>query len=159
MKNISIPFKWRDDFIAQKTLISHVEMDFPFKKNSIYGLLLCKLITDSVRRFYRFSQKIWVHNSFEWNHNIEDGCKNCSTAYYYHVTTSFSVNPHSIVYLNVTELLARSRRHIWSLCDSNVIRTYNHLVRKRTFNHWAKLASFSYDGFWKTKRILVSQSS
>ena len=134
-------------------------MDFPFKKNSIYGHLLCKLTTDSVRRFYRFSQKIWVHNSFKWNHNIEDGCKDCSTAYYYHVTYEFQSESTLYSLPNVTELLARSRRHNWSLRDSNVIRTYNHLVRKRTFNHWAKLASFSYDGFWKTKRILVSQSS
>ena len=33
--------------------------------------------------------------------------------------------------LNVKELLARNRRDIW---------THNHLVRKRTFNHLAKLA-------------------
>ena len=29
---------------------------------------------------------------------------------------------------------------VWGLSDSNEIRTYNHLVRKRTFNHLAKLA-------------------
>ena len=56
--------------------------------------------------------------------------------------TSFRVNPHSIVCLNVKELLARSRRHIWSLSDSNGIRTHNHLVRKRTLNHLAKLAKW-----------------
>ena len=49
--------------------------------------------------------------------------------------TSFRVNPHSIVCLNVKELLARSRRYIWSLSDGNVIRTHNHLVCKRTLNH------------------------
>ena len=32
--------------------------------------------------------------------------------------TSFKVNLHSIVCLNLKELLARSRRHIWSLSDS-----------------------------------------
>ena len=52
---------------------------------------------------------------------------------------SFRVNPHSIVYLNVKEILARSRHQIWSLSDSKVIRTQNHLVRKRTLNHLAKL--------------------
>ena len=52
----------------------------------------------------------------------------------------FRVNLHSIVCLNVKELLARSTCHIWSLSDSNVIRTHNHLVRKRTLNHLAKLA-------------------
>ena len=57
--------------------------------------------------------------------------------------TSFRVNPHSIVCLNVKEFLARSRHHISSLSDSNEIRTYNHLVRKRTLNHLAKLASLA----------------
>ena len=46
--------------------------------------------------------------------------------------TSFRVNPHSIVCLNVKEPLARSRRHIWSLSDCNVIQTHNPFVRKRT---------------------------
>ena len=55
--------------------------------------------------------------------------------------TSFRVNPDSLVCLNVKELLARSRRYIWSLSDSNEIRTHNHLVHKRTLNHLAKLAS------------------
>ena len=52
---------------------------------------------------------------------------------------SFRVNPHSIVFRNVNELLAWSRPHIWSLSDSNVIRTQKHLVRKRTLSHLAKL--------------------
>ena len=56
--------------------------------------------------------------------------------------TSFRVNPHSIVCLNVKKLLAPSGRHIWSLSDSNVIRTHNHLFRKRTLNHLAKLAKW-----------------
>ena len=56
--------------------------------------------------------------------------------------TSFRVDPHSIVCLNVKELLARSRCHIWSLSDSKVIRTHNHLVRKRTLNYLAKLAKW-----------------
>ena len=47
-------------------------------------------------------------------------------------STRLKVNPHSIICLNVTELLARSRLHIWSLSDINEIRTPNHLVRKRT---------------------------
>ena len=37
---------------------------------------------------------------------------------------------------------ARTRHHIWSLGDSNGIRTHNHLVRKRTFNHLAKLTKW-----------------
>ena len=49
--------------------------------------------------------------------------------------TSFRVNPHSIFCLNVKELLAWRRHHMWSLSDSSVIRTHNHLVRKRTLDH------------------------
>ena len=55
---------------------------------------------------------------------------------------SFRVDPHPIVCLNVKELLARSRRHIWSLSNSNEIRTHNHVVRKQTLNHLAKLAKW-----------------
>ena len=44
--------------------------------------------------------------------------------------------------LNVKELLARSRREIWRLCDCNWTRTRNHLVYKRTLNHLAKLAKW-----------------
>ena len=57
--------------------------------------------------------------------------------------TSFRVNPHSRVCLNVKEPLAWSRSHIWSLSHSNVIRTHNHLVCKWTLNHLAKLASLA----------------
>ena len=37
--------------------------------------------------------------------------------------------------LGVQELLAQNRRNIWSLSDSNGIRTHNHLVRKWPLNH------------------------
>ena len=53
--------------------------------------------------------------------------------------TSFRVNLHSITWLNVKELLARSRCHIWSLSDSNEIQSHNHLICKQTLNHLAKL--------------------
>ena len=44
--------------------------------------------------------------------------------------------------LNVKELLAWSRREIWSLSDCNWTRIQNHLVHKRTLNHLAKLVFF-----------------
>ena len=53
--------------------------------------------------------------------------------------TSFRVNLRS----KCQELLAWSRHHIWSLNDSNGIRTHNHLVRKQTLNHSAKQASLA----------------
>ena len=43
--------------------------------------------------------------------------------------------------LNVKDLLARNRHDIWSLSDSNRIRTLKHLLRKRTLNHLAKWLS------------------
>ena len=57
-------------------------------------------------------------------------------------SSSFRVNVHSIVCLNVEELLAQSERHIWSLIDNNGIRTHIHLVCKRTLNYWAQLAKW-----------------
>ena len=62
--------------------------------------------------------------------------------------TSFRVNPHSMVCLNIKEL-ARSRRHIWSLSDSDEIRTHNHLVRKWTY----KLLSVRLRTKWLWVRI------
>ena len=56
--------------------------------------------------------------------------------------TSFRANLHSVVRLEVKELLARSRRHIWSLKDSNGIRTHNGLVRKRKLDHLTKLSKW-----------------
>ena len=40
-------------------------------------------------------------------------------------------------------ILARNRPDIWSLCDCNASRTHNHVVRKPTLNHLAKLASLA----------------
>ena len=42
--------------------------------------------------------------------------------------------------LNVKELHDQNMCDIWSLSDSNGIRTHNYLVRKRTLNHLAKVA-------------------
>ena len=56
--------------------------------------------------------------------------------------TCYRVNQGLYSYLNVKELLARNRRDIWSLNDSNGIQTHNHLDRKRTLNHLVKLAKW-----------------
>ena len=53
--------------------------------------------------------------------------------------TNFRVNPHSVIWMNVKELLARSRCHISTLSDNNEIRIQNLLVHKRTHHHLAKL--------------------
>ena len=52
------------------------------------------------------------------------------------------MNLHSIVFLNVKKLLTWSRRHIWSLNDSNGIETHYHLNRKLILNYLAKVAKW-----------------
>ena len=64
------------------------------------------------------------------------------TVCYYHVTYAFQSKSTLYSCLNVKELLARNRRDIWILSDSNGIQTHNQLVRKRTFNHLAELAKW-----------------
>ena len=44
--------------------------------------------------------------------------------------------------LNVKELFAWKRRHIWNLSDCNGIRIHNHFVHKQILSHFAKLATF-----------------
>ena len=56
-----------------------------------------------------------------------------------HVTYAFQSESTLCSCLNVKELLARSRREIWTWSDCNWTRTQNHLVLKRTLNHVANL--------------------
>ena len=77
---------------------------------------------------------------------IELCCEYLSTVHltvcHYHVMHSFQSESTLYSCLNVKEFLARNRPNIWSLTDSNRIRTNNHLVRKRTLNHLAKLSKW-----------------
>ena len=56
----------------------------------------------------------------------------------YHVTYAFQSESTLYSCLNVKEVLAQSRREIWSLSDCNWAWTHNRLVHKRTLNHLAK---------------------
>ena len=92
----------------------------------------------------------YVHTRYCWIVCVLDGTTLEETYGFmtvcYHVTYEFQsedTHVHSIVCLNVKKLLARSRHHIWSLNDSNEIRTHNHLSRNRTLNHLPKLASLT----------------
>ena len=51
-------------------------------------------------------------------------------------------------YLNVKELLAQNRHHIWNLSDCKETHTHKHLVRKQTLNYLAKLAKWSVRYIW-----------
>ena len=66
----------------------------------------------------------------------------------YHVTYAFQSESTLYSCLDVKELLARSRREIFSLSDCNWTRTHNHLVHKRTLNHLAKLALSCHVRVW-----------
>ena len=60
----------------------------------------------------------------------------------YNVTCAFQSESTFSSCLNVKELLARNSHDIWSLSGCNGIRTYDHLSRKRTLNHLAKLTNW-----------------
>ena len=75
------------------------------------------------------------------------------TACSYHVTCVFQRESTLYISLNVKELLARSRRKIWSLSDCNWTRTQNHLVRKRTLNHLARWLSVRIQTKWFWIRV------
>ena len=75
------------------------------------------------------------------------------TKYYYHATAECQNEPTLYSCLNVKELLARNRPHIWSLSDSNGIRTDNQLVRKRTLNRLGRLTSVHLRTKWLWVRI------
>ena len=70
----------------------------------------------------------------------------------YHVTYAFQSESTSYSYLNVKELLTRNRRDIWSSSDCNGTPIYNQLVRKRTPNYLAKLASLAK---WLSFRLRI----
>ena len=68
------------------------------------------------------------------------------TVCYYHVTYTFLSESTLYSCLHVKELLARNRRDIWSLSDSNGNWTHPHLVCKQTLNHLVKVAKvFDYE--------------
>ena len=60
----------------------------------------------------------------------------------YHVTYAFQSESSLYSCPNVSELLARRRRGIWSLSDCNWNPNQNHLLAKRTLNYLAKLTKW-----------------
>ena len=77
----------------------------------------------------------------------------CLIVCFYHVPYEFESESTLYSCLNVKELLARSRRHIWRLSDCNGTRTHNHLVRKRTLNHLANAFGFCVCPKWLSVRL------
>ena len=60
----------------------------------------------------------------------------------YHVTYAFQSKSKLYCYLNIKEIFDQKRHDIWGLSNSNGTRTHNQLFRKRTLNHFAKLAKW-----------------
>ena len=73
-----------------------------------------------------------------WNKKLPSRLTVCSC----HVAYAFQSKSTLYSCLNVKELLAQSRRKIWSLSEYNWTRTHNHLFHKRILNHLAKLAKW-----------------
>ena len=65
----------------------------------------------------------------KWNTNVLTVCS-------YHVTYTFQSESTLYSCLNVKELLAQSRRNIWSLSECDETWTHNHLVPKWTLDHF-----------------------
>ena len=86
------------------------------------------LITDINKIFYiRLKYGLLIQGSFDL------------TVCFYYVTYAFQGESTFYSCLNAKELLARSRREIWSLSICNWTRTHNHFVHKRTLNHLTKV--------------------
>ena len=65
------------------------------------------------------------------------------TVCYYHVTYAFQSELTLYIFLNIKELLAWNKSHIWILSYYNGTRTHNHLVCKWTRNNLAILVSLA----------------
>ena len=65
----------------------------------------------------------------------------------YQVTYAFQSESTLYSCLNVKDLLAWNRHKIRSLSDCTWTQTHNHLVHKRTLNHFAKLAKLWLNGW------------
>ena len=90
------------------------------------------------------------------------------TVYFCHI--SYALLSESALYtcLNVKELLAQSRREIWSLSGCSWTRTHNHLVHKRTVDYFSKLVKWmtcilssslygAFDGMFLSCHVQVSE--
>ena len=121
------------------TLISHQVILTLIPRRYLNGLLngkclLIQVLPNKLGKSFFFSKNKQAYSPLIKFNNLTV----CSC----HVTYGFQSESTLYSCLNVKELLARSRREIWSLSDCNWTRTHNHLIRKGTLNHLAKLAKW-----------------
>ena len=79
---------------------------------------------------------IWSNWPNDWAVFWVLNCTVHLTVYSCHVMYASHGEYTLYIWLNVKELLAQNRREIWRWSDCNGTRTQNHLVLKRTLNHW-----------------------
>ena len=77
-----------------------------------------------LKRAWTFKKGLFFRSRFSYNFLIKTFLTVCS----YQSSYAFQSESTLHHYLNVKELLARSRREIWNLSDCNWTRTDNHLV-------------------------------
>ena len=121
---------------------SVLDWKYPFWANLVQKFEIVSLSQNLVLRL------IWICSIQWWFHFI---CFRLEIPFLtilvqknqnFHVTYAFQSESTLYICLNVKKLFARSRREIWSLSNCNWTRTQNHLVRKWTLNHLAKLTKW-----------------
>ena len=106
-------------------------------------------------QFVNENSIIWPNWPNDWAVSWVLICKVHLTVCSCHLTYAFQSEYTLYCCVNVKELLAPSRREIWSLSDCNWTRIQKHLVCKRTLNHLVKmnkwlscvLSTYLYDPF------------
>ena len=83
---------------------------------------------------------IWPNGPIDWGVFWVHICAVHLTVCSCHVSYAFQSESTFYSCLNVKEFLARMIREIWSLTDCTLTGTLNHLFRKQTLTHLAKLA-------------------
>ena len=128
-------------FQSESALYSwlYVKELLPRSKHVIWSLSDYNWTPTQTTLFVNEHTTIWPNWPYDWAVFWVLICTVQLTVCSYHVLYAFQ--SESILYscLYVKELLARNKHVIWSLSDCNWIWTQNHLVRKATHNHLAKL--------------------
>ena len=121
-------------------------------------VLICLLFTKQCLRFLLifFAREIKSFHQISWKNEMDfhGHDQKSRLKIKFQKTEILTVCSHLVTYalprkstfyscMIVKELLARNRHDIWSLSDSNGIRTHNHLVHKRSLSRLTKLTSLA----------------
>ena len=104
-----------------------------FRRDFNFRALIKRAENDTLEGKKRYIYIYLMHLLEVWMKKVTKNSK--PTVCFYHVTQEFQSESTLYSLPECQKLLAQSRRHIWSLWDSNGIWTYNHWVRKRRLNY------------------------